>query len=756
MAWLAGWNYTQKITIGSTALGMSGNQTDFTIAVHVPSSNTNFWAGVKADGTDVRFTSSDGSTLLKFEIESFDNTGDDAWYHVKVPSLLYASDKDIYLYYGNSSATDGSDKVNAWDSNYVAVYHLNQDSSVGAFDDATSSNNDLTNFSTTDTAGAIDRARAFSGSSQYLTAADAASLSFGNGTTDSPFTVEATCKMTDATGFRIVTKGVSSAGDFEWGLSTSGVDKLFLVLYDNDTSNYIVGTSDGTFTADEGTNIHVGASYDGSSVDTSIVLYKNGSAIALSHPSVGTYVAMHNGTGTLNIGRWFSDALYANGVIDEVTISNIERSADWWKARNASRIGTWLTFGAEEHTVFPDPVTGSFSIPVPTVGTGWTVFPDPVTGTFSIPIPAVSGVIIVSPDPVTGSFSIPAPDIQKVIVLPTAVTGSFTIPAPSVILPTIVLVNAVTGTFAILAPDITEIVAVMMGVSNFPQSTTVEYKITDSDGVELQAWTSVGVNEVQGPSKSAYYVKTNVIGGGIESRGIIYWRTSDLAYEASDVFDTSQSNIATLLQRLTYNRAANLDNLDAAISTRPTVTEIWDEVLTKATHNVANSAGKRLRQLSASFVHDGTAQAGGTNTITLDTGASATDYIYNEGLIVIVGGTAQGETHHIMSYNGTTKVAVVDQTWSTQPDNTSDFVIFGSSAHDTIATGLAAGCGASTITLNGDASTLDNTYIGCYIAIPSGTGAGQARRVTGYNGTTKVATVTDAWATAPEDRKSVV
>src|SRR3990167_10427121 len=137
MAWLTGWNYTQKITIGSTALGMSGNQTDFTIAVHVPSSNTNFWAGVKADGTDVRFTSSDGSTLLKFEIESFDNTGDDAWYHVKVPSLLSASDTDIYLYYGNSGATSGEDITNTWDSDFRAVYHLNQDKAAGAFADST-------------------------------------------------------------------------------------------------------------------------------------------------------------------------------------------------------------------------------------------------------------------------------------------------------------------------------------------------------------------------------------------------------------------------------------------------------------------------------------------------------------------------------------------------------------------------------------------------------------------------------------------
>src|SRR3990167_5577598 len=83
---------------------------------------------------------------------------------------------------------------------------------------------------------------------------------------------------------------------------------------------------------------------------------------------------------------------------------------------------------------------------------------------------------------------------------------------------------------------------------------------------------------------------------------------------------------------------------------------IWDESLTAATHNVANSAGKRLRLLGATAVMSGTlpSQAGmAINAITLDAGASATSHIYTEALLVIDTGTAIGEGHHILSYNGT-------------------------------------------------------------------------------------------------------
>lgn len=61
---------------------------------------------------------------------------------------------------------------------------------------------------------------------------------------------------------------------------------------------------------------------------------------------------------------------------------------------------------------------------------------------------------------------------------------------------------------------------------------------------------------------------------------------------------------------------------------------------------------------------------------------------------------------------------------------------------------LTAG-GATTATLDAGASAVDNYYNGQLLYLTSGTGAGQVRRVTGYVGSTKVATVDTAWATNP-------
>lgn len=68
-------------------------------------------------------------------------------------------------------------------------------------------------------------------------------------------------------------------------------------------------------------------------------------------------------------------------------------------------------------------------------------------------------------------------------------------------------------------------------------------------------------------------------------------------------------------------------------------------------------------------------------------------------------------------------------------------------------TGTAQAGGASTITLRAGASAVDNLFQLCAIVILSGTGAGQVRKAAtgGYNGTTKVLTVTTAWETQPDN-----
>ena len=76
----------------------------------------------------------------------------------------------------------------------------------------------------------------------------------------------------------------------------------------------------------------------------------------------------------------------------------------------------------------------------------------------------------------------------------------------------------------------------------------------------------------------------------------------------------------------------------------------------------------------------GVVTAGGSNTITLvSTDASVND-TYKGAMVKICGGTGVGQIRTIIAYNGTTKIATVEKTWVTNPDNTSVYEIVAVSA----------------------------------------------------------------------------
>jgi hypothetical protein len=64
-------------------------------------------------------------------------------------------------------------------------------------------------------------------------------------------------------------------------------------------------------------------------------------------------------------------------------------------------------------------------------------------------------------------------------------------------------------------------------------------------------------------------------------------------------------------------------------------------------------------------------------------------------------------------------------------------------------TGTATAGAANSITLAAGASAVDNAYRGMLIRLTGGTGSGQQRVISAYNGTTKVATITPAWGVTP-------
>ena len=74
-------------------------------------------------------------------------------------------------------------------------------------------------------------------------------------------------------------------------------------------------------------------------------------------------------------------------------------------------------------------------------------------------------------------------------------------------------------------------------------------------------------------------------------------------------------------------------------------------------------------------VNEGVAQAGGTNTITLNILASSQDDAYNYQLVFIRSGTGEDQVGLIMAYNGATKVVTIDKDWAIEPDNTSVYAM---------------------------------------------------------------------------------
>jgi len=112
MGWLTGWLYRKSHTVnGSTASSVTDYQVRITVYYGSGTdSGDNVYLNGKCrtDFGDVRFTDSDGTTLLSYWIESY-TASSVAYFWVKIPSIPQNGSSTIYIYYGNSSATTTSD-----------------------------------------------------------------------------------------------------------------------------------------------------------------------------------------------------------------------------------------------------------------------------------------------------------------------------------------------------------------------------------------------------------------------------------------------------------------------------------------------------------------------------------------------------------------------------------------------------------------------------------------------------------------------
>src|SRR3989338_195777 len=212
------WAYRKKITFDNTdaSLGVtSENLTNFPVLVKLSSSNIDY-TKTQDSGQDIRFTDTDGSDLA-YEIEKWDETGT-SWVWVKAPQIDINSSTDyIYLYYGNTSATDHQQATSVWDSNTKAVWHMHNSSSPATDSTSGGSSANQTGGVTFGATGQINSATTYNGSN-YLNAGDINSVDGVAG-----LTVSLWLNPSNLTGSKsLVTKwnyGVNNSG---WYFQTDG------------------------------------------------------------------------------------------------------------------------------------------------------------------------------------------------------------------------------------------------------------------------------------------------------------------------------------------------------------------------------------------------------------------------------------------------------------------------------------------------------------------------------------------------------
>lgn len=129
-------------------------------------------------------------------------------------------------------------------------------------------------------------------SSQYATIPDAANLSFGDGTNDSPFSIVVWQNQTTATATQVLlSKRDTGASAEEWVLYND-TNSLELALYDNSAGPAAI-IVDATALA-TGSWLNIAATYDGSRANSGMKLYSAAALLTVTPSVSGTYVAMEN------------------------------------------------------------------------------------------------------------------------------------------------------------------------------------------------------------------------------------------------------------------------------------------------------------------------------------------------------------------------------------------------------------------------------------------------------------------------------
>lgn len=348
-----GWQYRKKINFNNTDAFLnveSQDLIDFPVLI-VLQQGVNFdYTKSKDNGQDIRFADSNGN-VLNYEIERWEENGS-SYIWVKVPQIDQNSNSSyIYVYYGNSSASDSQNITGVWKDDYKGVWHFKEvvhNSCTGNVNDTCDSTINSINGSWTGTFlsanGKIGKAGQFTNNAtNFLDFGDNAVFDFGN----SDFTIETWSNrniVNSDWNSSVITKWNTGASPStnEWSISwgsggsRSTVPGFTMV---SGSTNYNANSTESLLTQ---TWNHIVAVRE----NTNILLYVNGVLHATT--PVGS-VSVNNVPGrTLKVAKIDAGSYGFDGLIDEIKISRTAKSRSWIAATYKSENNQFASFSQED------------------------------------------------------------------------------------------------------------------------------------------------------------------------------------------------------------------------------------------------------------------------------------------------------------------------------------------------------------------------------------------------------------------------
>jgi RHS repeat-associated protein len=333
-----GYSYRRAVTIDHNKVPNT-DQTNFPILISGTYSylatTTNGGNVQNANGFDVIFTSDvNCATKLSHEVESYSATSGAVNYWIKVPLLSHTTDTTIYLCYGNAGVTtDQSTKTAVWDANYKGVWHLANGSTLNATDSTASSNNGTIS-------GAVAAAGRTGGGASLNGSSNHVEVKAGKvDTSASAGTVSAWVKVSalDANGVVLGYGGAVSTDPALWGVYIREVSgNYYFAMSARRTNGGPYNTVRGSTAVASGTWYYVTYSSNGSAWKIRV----NGAAAETLSNVLGTNTGDWIGDispttpdksdiGGVYAGGSYSSVNFWHGILDEVRLSNVERSNDW-------------------------------------------------------------------------------------------------------------------------------------------------------------------------------------------------------------------------------------------------------------------------------------------------------------------------------------------------------------------------------------------------------------------------------------------